>query len=116
MGNEVISLSETVQEMTVYQLQSVFQYKGVVFPDIQEVVTLDLLEEENALEILVNYEGSDTRLIIAKESLQKMVDLASGKEHFGHCENCQKILYEMPEQYGVGYLCHSCAYQEINYE
>ncbi|MGX2947012.1 hypothetical protein [Enterococcus alishanensis] len=109
-------MSETVQEMTVYQLKSVFQYKGVAFPDVKEVVTLDLLEEDNTLQILVNYEGKNVFLVIGKESLQKMVDLASGKEHFGHCENCQKILYEMPEQYGVGYLCHSCAYQEINYK
>ena len=100
-------MSREVQEMTVYQLLTVFEYEGVKIEGVEKVITKDKsLEVDNDIDILVHYGGEYINLTIGTHELSKMIDLDNGKEYAGLCEKCSKVMFDAP--IGLAFMCPSC--------
>lgn len=102
-----------VKEEYCYQVAKAFTVDGVTFEPGERIVTCRVDDEK-----VVFYKKSKDSEIneLPEKELSAYLDITSGVEDFGTCENCECDLSSIPNAgWGVGYVCGSCA-QELRGE
>lgn len=102
-----------VKEEYCYHVAKAFTVAEETFQLGEKIVTCRV-DEEN---VVFYKKGNDSAISeLSEKRLSTHLDIASGVEDFGTCENCGCDLSEVPNTgWGVRYVCGSCA-QELRGE
>lgn len=102
-----------IKEEYCYQVSKEFNVAEETFVKGEKIVTCRVDDEK-----VVFYKKSEDSEIneLPEKELSAYLDLTSGVEDFGTCENCGCDLSSIPNAgWGVGHVCGSCA-QELRGE
>lgn len=102
-----------IKEDYCYQISKVFTVDGVTFEPDEKIVTCRVDDEK----VVFYKKCKDSEINeLSERELSLHLDMTSGVEYFGTCENCGCELSELPDAgWGVGFVCGSCA-QELRGE